>query len=732
MFIKYPDKKIKLINKSDILHELYYNLGVIATEKYTKEELKDFKKEISLIDTNIPLFDIYSKNFYLINAENIYSRVINFHYRVPDIKIIDMLKKTLLDISQLLNPINTYYHEKLNKNINFINNYDLEILHITYFKLFYLSQPSTSDLTSCIKPSFIPFLTYNPYYSRSELINLALNMNLDIDFDNIGTSEMCKLVSDNDIKAQDIMKHQIYIQENIAKSYIQLYTLLGSYYWNFYLRNKCLKDIFLEKQISNLYSIIEKAPTFNNDYWIYRFIENDEYISHLNPGDKYEERSFISTTRNPFYDPKNNLFGFILIKIKIPKDIQGVGLCIEPYSMFPNEEEILLNPSILKLISISDNFHYYHPNPNASKRIKKLYIFEFIKSLPNPVLKLDYHINPNPIPKISWLDSVLDGDDFISKVYYFYRIILPVYNNKRYFYADIGTRTYLFQAFYLDDNPVYEKYFYLQRKNDEIYFILQDEDSGEILMLIELRDIISVNYIQRFMGSTKQLYSDNDFIKFLSSMARYFGIDQVIIHNSYSSYFEIASKLLTGSQDDILLQSNPDNHLISLYCGDFRYYNIDLINFMSQQFTKFKDIPGITYNLKKHHILFLSKINAIDIFDKIEKTPLFNILNKYIKNKTDIKLLEFYLYIHENFFYLLAELNQLIARYNNDIFATPETNPWLNSYFILKSEEYLYEMKIIPYIQTFKTNIFQDYLEKLVIENKEISFNKYRMALISN
>ena len=59
---------------------------------------------------------------------------------------------------------------------------------------------------------------------------------------------------------------------------------------------------------------------------------------------------------------------------------------------------------------------------------------------------------------------------------------------------------YLFQAFYLDDNPIYEKYFFLQKKNDfkqreQIYFVLQDKDTGEIQMLIELRDIISVNYI---------------------------------------------------------------------------------------------------------------------------------------------------------------------------------------------------------------------------------------------
>jgi hypothetical protein len=32
------------------------------------------------------------------------------------------------------------------------------------------------------------------------------------------------------------------------------------------------------------------------------------------------------------------------VRIKIPKNIKGVGLCIESYSNFPDEQEIILNP----------------------------------------------------------------------------------------------------------------------------------------------------------------------------------------------------------------------------------------------------------------------------------------------------------------------------------------------------------------------------------------------------
>ena len=106
-----PNKNIKTIPNNNILYELYYNLAILDISKYNKDELQNAKKNISLIDTEIPLFDIFSKNIYLINAENVYSRVIFYNYRIPDIKIIKLLKKTLLNISESKLNINKYYIE---------------------------------------------------------------------------------------------------------------------------------------------------------------------------------------------------------------------------------------------------------------------------------------------------------------------------------------------------------------------------------------------------------------------------------------------------------------------------------------------------------------------------------------------------------------------------------------------------------------------------------------------
>ena len=724
--IIFPNKSKKSIDFNNIYKELYYNLGMIDKSKYKENELEEIKIKISKSDKYLPLYDIFSKNFYIIDSGNVYNRVMFFHYRIPTIAIIKKLENTLLKFTD---KTLESYKEKIRKNINFIKNFNLETLEKNFYKLFYLSQPVTQELTSCIKPSFIPFMTIKPYYTKSELINLGLNMNLTLD-DNI--ENICKIVQLNDINSSTILSHQMYIKK-FSKAYVQLYSLLGSSYWNFYIRNKnCIYDAHDEKHINALYDILKDSPKLDKSYYVYRFVDNDEYLSHLSVGDIYEEESFISCTRNPFYNTQNNIFGFILIKILLPKGKKGTGLCIESYSLFPEEEEILLNPSNLKLVSKDEDFQYYHPNIKASKKIKKLYVFEYVKMGKVPVSK-DYEISNKEIPIINWLTDSLKGDDFTSKVYYFYRSILPIFNNKRYFKTLIGEKVYLFSAFYLDDNPVYEKYFDLQNKDtkhkDEIYFILHDDRTGDILLLIELRDILSVNYIHRFTGSVTLTFSDNDLILFLSSMAHYFDLNRILIHDEYKSYKEISEKLLINTDSNIFDQDNPDNHIISLYSGDFRYYNADLIRQIEIKEKRFLNIPGITYNLKSHHFARFSKLMAITIFQDLEKSALYNILIKLSKEK-EYNLLDYYLYIHKNYFYLIKELNGLIINYDIDIFQNIKTNPWTNSYIILNSDEYLFEKKIISTIKTFKSNIFQNYLLKLSVEYKKLSFNKYRLGLL--
>jgi hypothetical protein len=723
--LDYPDGSNKTVN-DDIIQELYYSLARIS-KKYTKSQKNKIKEYLAGLEEFIPLYDIFSKNIYIIHSENVYVRVTDFHYRFPNASIIKRIKQTLKVLSN-----DDIFKEKLEKNVAFLDNFDMGILEKTYYKLFYLSQPKIQELTSCVKPSFIPFMTKKPYYTKSELINLALNMNL-----NIGKNieDICKIVSQNDIQSSTILSHQMYIK-SCAKSYIQLYTLLGSYYWNYYIRNvanNVQRDLYTETQISRLNSIIKKAPSFDKDYYVYRFIDNDNYLEHLKINDDFIDSSFISTTRNPFYDTKNNTFGFILLKIKIPGNVPGVGLCIESYSLFPNEEEIILSPCKLKLVSIDESHKYYHPSKKAALRIKKMYTFEYVFAIPTKDTS-EYVESVAKIPTINWLRTTIPGTDFASKVYNFHNTYLAPINNKKYFNAMIGDKTYLFHVFYLDDNPIYEKYFFLQRNDnhqkEEIYFMVHDEMTGEIILIIELRDIISVNYLHKYTGTPEQPYQDTELLTFIASIAYCFEINQVIIHDEYKSYTHIASKLLKGTSEKIFNEINPDNHLVSLFSSDFNYYNSNILNHINKQVTRFSDIAGVRQNLKNHHFKRYSLIDSMLLFQGTIKSPLYNILIKLNKTNNTTMLLDFYKHIHNNYFYMIKELNRLIVEYDDEIFNDTDNNPWTNSYTILNTSEYLYDHDLISSIRTFQSNIYRDYLQKLSEEHRNISFNKYRLGLV--
>jgi hypothetical protein len=51
---------------------------------------------------------------------------------------------------------------------------------------------------------------------------------------------------------------------------------------NYYIRNKSIRDPFIESNINQFYKIITKSPSFNNDYYVYRLIGNDNFLNEDN------------------------------------------------------------------------------------------------------------------------------------------------------------------------------------------------------------------------------------------------------------------------------------------------------------------------------------------------------------------------------------------------------------------------------------------------------------------
>ena len=93
--------------------------------------------------------------------------------------------------------------------------------------------------------------------------------------------------------------------------------------------------------------LIPYSPPLENDYNLYRFIGDDNFLHDLKEGDTLLDKGFVSSTRDPFYSPGlTGIFGLILLKIKLPKDKKGIGLFIENFSLFIGKAAISKLPTL--------------------------------------------------------------------------------------------------------------------------------------------------------------------------------------------------------------------------------------------------------------------------------------------------------------------------------------------------------------------------------------------------
>jgi len=678
ILLKNQKSNIEKISIPNILHNLYYNLYVLPTsleiKQYNKKHNTDYQLEklkeiISNIESDIPLFDISTKNIYLIPANQVYYYVTTKYYRLPNNKIYILLKNAHENtkIAKLKNI--------LNKNINFLENYDLNILYNTYLRVIYEnSNQIGKNITYCRKLTYLPYMSMSPYYTRSEIINMSLNMKLikpDMTYyDNEKLDNLCLNLTSSDITGEVLLKHQIYIEKNFAQHIIYYYTFYGSQYYNNYLRQDTIYDQYVDNNIKQLFSLIKKSPAINttNDQYVYRFVSSDDYLQNVQIKGIYKEESFISTSRNPFYEPKNHVFGYILLKIKIPKNKEGIGLCLETYSLFPNEQEILLAPGKLKLISIDDDFTYYHTNIIAQKNIKKIYEFEYIESLDEIKMKKRYDSSEN-IFEMSTNFSLISTDPY-EKVIEFYRSI-PIINDMHYFKWD----KYMFQVFYLDKVAAYYKYYFLLKEDktenkieDIIFLVLQDKNTQEINLLIEISNVISVNYIHKYTGANS--IKDDELIHILSYLSSLFEISTCIIHPNYKKYTNNISSNLTIPKIDI--DEYNDEHELMKFSADITTYNSDVWNYLkNKEKVRFKNIDGI---INKMNISTSDRFKRLspETILKIQDT---DILYKLWKKNKFTNIYDFLLYIHDNYFYLVP---LLITKLSNII----KENLFLYGYYV--------------------------------------------------
>jgi len=588
-------------NITELINDLYYNLLIINDDK--------IKKLISNNGELFVMYDISTENLYLVPYDEIYERLKNSNFKPINGNIYELIKKT-----------------KKKKMIDFLSNFNIDDLENTFYKYIVKKIPEIGNMSECIRPSYMPFLrTTTPYYTKQELIYLALN--LGIWEDNINMKKICEAIQLNDISSDTLLNHQIYIRENNASGYIKYYTFIGSSIFNNYLRNSIYYDKYLTQNIKDFVSLIKKAPAYDKPYYLYRWINKDKFLKHLKPGDIWTDNSFMSTTRQPFVDPNESYFGYILVKIKIPANVEGVALAIEYYSIFPEELEIILAPSKFKLIS-NTGVKYYHPDEQTNNKVVSKYIFEWIEHN-NEYLDHISKENVKEIPKIDF--RVINyGTMFNEKITDFKRQTGEIFSTM------IGNENIIFRMHDIETGA-YDKFFYhnvsmannQNNATDSFFLIWLDDKTGNINMMIEVGNIISVNYYFRYTGGETKIIGDykyEDIIEFLNKLAKYFGLGKIIIHPNYSTFWNIIDKSIF---DDIDIEKMHSYHIKQLYMCDTNYvsqyllYNISILSMKDvyiSEFTKFiMNNELYKGNISIDALYFILNMKLTDFIDDFKK-----------------------------------------------------------------------------------------------------------------
>lgn len=743
------DKTIKEAKPEQILDDLYYLRASVPTKENIKDYIKngknknikglmkdqepddviqEIKDSISKIDYNIPLYDEYSKNLYLITKSNVYNRVMYQYYRFPDESLINLFrereKKLKPKIAKIKEKVDKehdlgefkksqdIHYETLHKNIKiqreyrkltlmleFLKSFNMEILQTTYVKVFYYyANEVGKNITVCIRPSFMPHYKHiKPYYGRSELINMALNMGKrkpdDKYYDKDEIMNLCDIVKKNDITSETLVNHQEYIIDTNRIGVVQYYSLQGSYFMNKYMRGLIsypYKNELLESIIRSTWELILDAPEFDKEYIVYRFIHDDGYLKHLKINDIFIDPSFISTTRDPFYRSEIYKFGFILLKIKIPKNKKGVGVCIESYSHFPAEEEIILPPlSMLRLDKKDENVPYYHTDNIYASQIRTRYEFTYIDH--QDIKFVDRPILPNnQVNAINFLRlKKSEAITIQEKIKYFLDMCV---NEIFQFRTLIGEKEYDLMVEWYDSTSAYRDFYasttkngfsiYTIKNNYITFFIEIGEDNNEPVMY--------VNYYFRYAStSPKKEINDTDFIDFIAKLGYYFGINQVYLYTEYASC-------------DLEREFTEQMYRGGNYCVDFyRYFKYNEKRFQNDKIRidatemrtafnyydldRMKSVDPISQNIIKHN-------DEDEIYQIYQKTY------KPYTNDTKYNLADFYIWMIDHH---CVSVNQLVQKFDR-LYKT--TNPFDNDYYIFDPARYLYNKGLITEIPLIKTS----------------------------
>lgn len=697
------------VNENELIYQMYYKKLVVPDAKVRRQhklgalDAAEYRRDISSRREFIPLFDVVGYNLFVVPKEDVFFYVKERDFRLPTEEMLEAFRKELAALRGAEDAASRLKARILKLVVQFLSNYDLQLLEQTFLQVVYHHTKSLGqNITYCMKPSFISYVPHHrPYYTQDEILKLSLNMGFvaNVMRGNYNLKHLCDKIKQNDVNAAVLFAHQKHIERSGQKGLVQSYSFVGSFAMNNYLRGigVACRNPALERHILRFWQLIRDAPPFDKTYVVYRLVGTDNFLMNLQIGDVYRDPGFLSCSRNPFYNDATNQFGYIVWKIKIPRKVAGVGLCVESYSLFHYEEEIVLPPGTgLRLVSIDKRSIYHHVDQAFQDKISGIYEFEWIGRAGRPALQIAYPPAPAPHP-VNFMNTRLAGSTLEERVHAFYNNYIDQ-NDEFVLFEPKRQREYRVRCGFYDSTSVYRGMYHYTTPYG-FYLYTQHEPSGQVSCMMELgfegsSAQLVVDFQQRLLHHSAPLLEDGDVLALAAQVAYGFAVSDVILHPRFRSCLRFKKRQYLAHNEEFeaadMLGYNED---LYTYLKDgtrrfdssavepaFLYYRLDQLRTLHCEQILHERDRNMLYKL--HRKFFLNELGTEDARAEREKARAraTRIKNKKPANNSggapahpaahpaphpavqEDTIANFYVFVVENLYTKIKELDEQIAK----------------------------------------------------------------------
>ena len=221
--------------------------------------------------------------------------------------------------------------------------------------------------------------------------------------------------------------------------------------------------------------------------------------------------------------------------------------------------------------------------------------------------------------------------------------------------------------------------------------------------MIEIKDVISVNYLQKFTGCMNE-FNDKDLLELISGISKMFNTYAVIIHPNFKPFSSFVK--VDPNEYKFVIDNITDYYSIKKLSNDIMIFNNDLMTYLISKKDRFSNV-NVKLNYKKYVLDKLKQVKINDVFNQ-ENYEIYTLIKK---EKNLIYLSDLLIFFFKNYFYLLDKVINQINIYFNDTIIINKL------FYYFDVGNYLLENEKINYNINYDDKLIDNYINKLDIYN---------------